>query len=131
MKANRRSRRAARQLFRLCLEGGVVVEAERVRQIARRIGASRRRGAVAVLCEFGRLVRLDRDRHTALVESAVTLPAHLRDAVQADLARRYGPALEISFAEDRALIAGMRIKVASDVYDGSIRARLAALAARV
>ena len=108
-----------------------MVEAERVRQIARRIGASRRRGAVAVLCEFGRLVRLDRDRHTALVESAVTLPAHLRDAVQADLARRYGPALEISFAEDRALIAGMRIKVASDVYDGSIRARLAALAARV
>ena len=108
-----------------------VMEEDRVRHIARRIGASRRRGAVAVLCEFGRLVRLDRDRHTALVESAVALPARVRDPVQADLKRRYGPALEISFAEDPTLIAGMRIKVASDVYDGSIRARLAALEARV
>ena len=51
MKANQRARRAARHLFRLCLGGGVmegVMEEDRVRHIARRIGASRRRGAVAV-----------------------------------------------------------------------------------
>ena len=35
--------------------------------------------------------------------------------------------LETSFGENPALIGGMRIKVGSDVYDGSIRARLAAL----
>ena len=31
------------------------------------------------------------------------------------------------FAQNPALIGGMRIKVGSDVYDGSVQARLAAL----
>jgi F0F1-type ATP synthase delta subunit len=47
--------------------------------------------------------------------------------VQASLVRTYGPELNTSFAENSALIGGMRITVASDVYDGSIKAGLAAL----
>jgi F-type H+-transporting ATPase subunit delta len=35
--------------------------------------------------------------------------------------------LETSFALNPALIGGMRIKVGSDVYDGSVRGRLDAL----
>jgi F0F1-type ATP synthase delta subunit len=35
------------------------------------------------------------------------------------------------FAVDPALIGGLRIQVGSDVYDGSIRARLATLDARL
>jgi F0F1-type ATP synthase delta subunit len=35
--------------------------------------------------------------------------------------------LTTSFKENPALIAGMRIKVGSDVYDGSIQAHLAAI----
>jgi len=36
-----------------------------------------------------------------------------------------------SFGENPALIAGVRIKIGSDVYDDSVRARLAALHARL
>jgi F0F1-type ATP synthase delta subunit len=32
------------------------------------------------------------------------------------------------FAEDPDLIGGIRVRVANDVYDGSVKARLAALA---
>ena len=130
MKANRKVKRAARQLFRLCLVNGVLDEG-RARQVAQRVAASRRRGALAVLSDFQRLVRLDSDRHTALVESATPLVPGMREDIQAGLTRVYGPGLEATFAENPALIGGMRIKVGSDVYDDSVRARLAALEARL
>ena len=55
----------------------------------------------------------------------------MRETVQAGLARIYGRGLETSFGENPELIGGLRIKVGSDVYDGTVRARLAALAARL
>jgi len=128
MKATRRMKRAAGKLFRVCLVDGALDEA-RARQVARLLGASRRRGALPILSSFQRLVRLDRGRHTALVESAVPLADTVRERIQTGLARVYGPTLETSFGENPALIGGVRIKVGSDVYDGSVRAKLAALEA--
>ena len=130
MQANRKVKRAARQLFRRCLVNGVLDEG-RARQVAQSIAASRRRGALAILSDFQRLVRLDSDRHTALVESATPLVPDMREGIQAGLTRVYGPGVEATFAENPALIGGMRIKVGSDVYDDSVRARLAALQARL
>ena len=130
MRANRKVKRAARQLYRLCLVNGVLDEG-RARQVAQGVVASRRRGALAVLSDFQRLVRLDSDRHTALVESATPLEPGMREDIQAGLTRVYGAGLEATFAENPALIGGMRIKVGSDVYDDSVRARLAALEARL
>jgi len=129
MKQSRKARRAARQLYQLCLVDGLLDDG-RVRLVAQRVAASGRRGALPILSGFQRLVRLERDRHTAIVESAEPLAGSVRDAVQDGLARVYGRGLETSFGQNPALIGGMRIKVASDVYDGTVRARLAALAAR-
>jgi F-type H+-transporting ATPase subunit delta len=126
MKTNRKAKRAARRLFRLCLVNGVMDEA-RVRQVVQRIAASRRRGTLAILTDFQRLVRLDHGRHSALVESATPLADPLREQIHAGLGRAYGSSLRTSFTTNPALIGGMRIRVASDVYDGSVRARLAAL----
>ena len=130
MKPNRHLKRAARALFRFCFLDGAL-DAERARAVARSLAKSRRRNAVPVLVAFHRLVRLDRDRHTARVESAIALAPPVRDQLQAGLARRYGPALQASFIETPALIGGLRVTIGSDVYDGSVRAKLAALAARL
>ena len=88
---------------------------------------AKRRGGLTLLSYFQRLVKLDRARHTAEVESAMLLPADLRENIQTALVRTYGPGISASFSQNPALIGGMRIKVGSDVYDGSIRSRLAAL----
>jgi F-type H+-transporting ATPase subunit delta len=130
MKTNQKTRREARHLFRLCLVDGLLDD-ERARQAAQRLAWSHRRGALPLLSEFQRLVRLHMDRRMAVIESATALAPPLRTNIQADLARRYGPGLEASFSENSALIAGIRIKVGSDVYDGTVRARLAALQARL
>jgi F-type H+-transporting ATPase subunit delta len=130
MKSNRKIARSARRLFRLCLVNGVLDEA-RTREVARRIALSGRRGSRAILSNFLRLVRLDLARRVAMVESAAPLPDDVRESVAAGLARTYGAGVTATFAVNPALVGGMRIKVGSDVYDGSVRARLAALAARL
>lgn len=126
MKATKQARREAKQLFRLCLVNGLLEE-NRARQVVQQIIAAKPRGYLGTLSYFQRLVRLDCARHTARVESALALPPDLRASVQAGLARVHGPGLSTSFAVSSALIGGMRIRVGSDVYDGSVQGRLAAL----
>ena len=105
---------------------GLLDEA-RASQVVRRIGESSNRNRFIVLAQFQRLVRLDRTRRTATVESATPLPPGMEATLQQGLTRVYGPGLNTSFIHRPALIGGMRIKVGSDVYDGSVQARLAAL----
>jgi F-type H+-transporting ATPase subunit delta len=126
MRVTRKIRRTARQLYRLCIVSGRL-DPSLVRQAATRVAASGRRGTLAVLSDFQRMVRLEGERHRAVVESVTPLPADLRADVTANLTRMYGTGLETSFVENPALIAGMRIRVGSDVYDGSVRGRLASI----
>jgi F-type H+-transporting ATPase subunit delta len=130
MKASKRTRRAARRLYRVCLVNGRV-DPDKARQAAQGVARSGQRGTIAILGDFLRLVRLDRDRHRAVIESAAGLTDDVRRDVQAGLERTYGQGLETSFAVNPGLIGGMRIRVGSDVYDGSVRARLAALEAKL
>jgi F-type H+-transporting ATPase subunit delta len=126
MTINRQAKREATQLFRFCRQDGLADES-RVREVVRRLIAAGYRESPAILAHFLRLVRLDREQHTAKVESATSLPADLRAATEVSLARLYGPGLIASFSERPSLIGGMRIQVGSDVYDGSVLGRLAAL----
>ena len=126
MKTIKQLESEAKHLYRLCLIDGSLDE-DRVLLVVRRVLESKQRGSFALLSYFLRLVELDCARHTATVESATPLPADLQTGVSSDLERLYGPKLSISFADNPALIGGMRIKVGSDVYDSSVKARLAAL----
>ncbi len=126
MKATKQARREGTQLFRLCLVNGLLDEG-RAREAVRQLVARKPRGYLGTLSYFLRLVKLDRAQHTARVESAQPLAAELQATVQTGLARVYGPGLSASFAENAALVGGMRIQVGSDVYDGSIQGRLQAL----
>ena len=129
MRTTRRTRRAARRLYRACVVGGLLDDA-RARQVVDRVAGARRRGSLGFLSHFQRLVQLDRVRHQAVVESATPLPPDLRKSVESGVARVYGPGVSTSFADNPALIGGMRVKVGSDVYDGSVRAALLALEER-
>ena len=126
MKTARQTKREAKRLFGLCLVNGLLDDG-RTRQVVQKVIEGKRRGGLALLSYFKRLVKLDCARHMAEVESAIPLPADLRANIQAGLMRTYGPGISASFVHNPGLIAGMRIKVGSDVYDGSVRARLAEL----
>ena len=126
MRTTRRARREARRLYRACVVDGLLDEG-RTQQVVERVAGSRRRGSLPILSHFQRLVKLDVERRTAHVESAIAPSDALQASVTANLARRYGSGLNITFGVNRELIGGLRVKVGSDVYDGSIKARLGAL----
>ena len=123
MKISKQARRDGKQLFRCCTINGLLDE-NRVRQAVTAVIAQKPRGYVAILSQLERLVKLDIERRTAKVESATVLSPEQQAAVKADLGKKYGAGLNISFADNPALLGGLRIKVGSDVYDGSVRARL-------
>lgn len=127
MKITKKEKREAKQLYRLCLVNGLLDE-NRVRQVVQRAIATGERNCQSILAYFLRLVKLDYAEHTASIESATPLPADLQTIVQSGLTQRYGPGLTTAFTESPELIGGMRIQVGCDVYDGSVRARLEALA---
>jgi len=126
MKISKQARRDAKQLFNVCKVSGVLDE-NRVRQTVTAVIAKKPRGYVAILSHFQRLVKLDIERRTARVENAVETPPALAEAIKANLTKRYGPGLDVQFWVNPALIGGLRVKVGSDVFDGSVKARLAGL----
>ena len=126
MKISKQARREAKELFRSCLKDGRLEEG-RVRQAVAQVLEVKPRGYLAILSHFQRLVKLALEQRNARIESPVPLSDALQAQVRADLGRAYGPGLDVTFVQNPALLGGLRIKVGSDVYDGSIQARLTAL----
>src|SRR4051794_35570725 len=127
MKISKSARRDAKQLFRSCVADSVLDET-RVLDAFRKIAEAKPRGYMAILSHFQRLVKLEVERRTARVDSAVALAPELVTQITNNLNEIYGRGLNISFSQDPALIGGLRIKVGSDVYDGSVHGRLRKLA---
>jgi len=123
MKISKQAQRDARQLFRSCQVNGLLDES-RVRQTFALVLAQKPRRYIEILSRLQRLVKLEVEQHTARVESATPLPADLQKDVAGRIKKHYGAGVDISFSQNPALLGGLRIKVGSDLYDGSIRTRL-------
>lgn len=123
MKISKQARREAKELFRGSMMNGVLDE-NRVREVVGKVVQAKPRGYIEILSHFQRLVKLEIERRTAKVESAVPLSPEMQVDVKNKLGNIYGQGLNISFTQNPALLGGLRIKVGSDVYDGSVQARL-------
>ncbi len=126
MKGNKQSRREAKQLFKGCQVAGQLNEG-RVRQAVSLLIEKKPRGYFGILQELQRLVKLDVASRTARVESAVALSETQQQSVRENLGRMKGGEVAVEFAENMDLIGGMRVKIGDDVFDGSVKTRLAGL----
>lgn len=126
MKASKDALRVARGLMRLSIVDGRI-DKDRVAKIIKRIKEEKPRGHLGILTTYSRLLRLEVQKKQAVVESAEELGAQTGNDVLEDLRRKYGDDLTAEFKVNPDLIGGMRVKVGSDVWDGSVRARLEAL----
>jgi F-type H+-transporting ATPase subunit delta len=129
MKISKQAQHNARELFHSCLVNGVLDE-NRVRQAVTLVLAKKPRSYIEILSRLHRLVKLEVERRATRVESATPLPPDLQTKVTEQLGKIYGAGLSVSFVQNPALIGGLRIQVGSDLYDGSVRARLTTLARR-
>ncbi len=126
MKVTKDAARSARQLLRLSHKDGIL-DHDRIKEITTKVSEAKPRGYLAILQEFGRLVRLDVEQRQAIIETATELGAQAGNAVIEDLRRKYGSTLTAEFKINPDLLGGMRVKVGSDVWDGSVKARLTEL----
>jgi F-type H+-transporting ATPase subunit delta len=126
MKIGKQARRDAKDLFLACKRDGVLDET-RVRQTVTQVLASKPRNYLAALTHFQRLVELDIQSRTVRIENAVPTSESLMADLKTILTGRYGAGLDFQFFVDPTLIGGLRIRIGSDVFDGTVKSRLAAL----
>jgi F-type H+-transporting ATPase subunit delta len=130
MKISREARRTARELFRLSLVNGHV-NASRVEEISTALVNERPRSFLEILKEFTRLVRLELSKRHAVVESASSLDAASVAEITGNLQKKFGGDITTEFVINPSLLGGLRIKLGSDVWDGSISSRLATLSKQI
>ena len=126
MKITKEARTLARQLLRLSLADGQLDRA-RVSSIVQSVLDQKPRHYLGALEAFQRLLRLEIAKRHAVIESAAPLNQSTADAVVNSLRQKYGGDLTTEFKVNNELIGGMRVRIGSDVWDGSVRSRLARL----
>ena len=127
MKLTKEVRTISKELFRASFIQGKLDDA-RVRSLASEVASRKPRHTIDILKNYLRLVRLESEKHHAIVESAVALDPETATRVVTDLKAKYGADLSADFKINGDLLGGLRIRLGSDVWDGSVRNRLARLA---
>ena len=123
MKIGKEAQRTARTLLKASMPEGKV-DLNLVRTIVGKLSATKPRGYLAVIGAFWRLVKLEIAKTDAVIETAVPLDGGMQQKVVADLQSKYGNQIEATFQVNPELIGGMRIRVGSDVWDGSVKNRI-------
>lgn len=124
--------RAATELLCQLLEDSAAWEFDGVRNLMRLLQENRRMGAVgAIADQFEQLWREDSRRVEAVLVSAVPLNVDQQEEIARALKARLGREVDFRFVLDEGLLGGVRIQVDDQVMDGSARAGLTALAARL
>ncbi|MFZ0710156.1 MAG: F0F1 ATP synthase subunit delta [Terrimicrobiaceae bacterium] len=123
MKISREARRMARELYGFSLVNGRL-DANRVSEISERLVTEKPRAYLQTLSELSRLVRLELDRRHAVIESASPLDETSAASIADTLKSKFGSDITTEFRTTPSLLGGLRIKLGSDVWDGSVNSRL-------
>ena len=126
MKISRQAQREAKQLFQTCHVDDNLND-DKTREAVKLLLEKKPRDFVAILSHLHRLIKLDVQRRTADVQSAIELNDNQLTEVRESLSKIYGNNLNYTFTKNPELLGGMRVKVGSDVFDGSVLTRLTKL----
>jgi len=117
MRLNKEARKVCRQLFRSSFTSGKL-DAGKTSSLVGLLIKDKPRHYIDILKEYHRLVRLES------AKTAGALDSQTSSKVVSDLRAKHGADLTTEFKVTPELIGGLRIKIGSDVWDGSVRHRL-------
>lgn len=118
----------AKQLLQLSLENGLV-SAERVAGVLAYLEKTPSAKPQAVLLAYHKLVAAELAKSEARIEHAGPVAPEALAAIAAALGKRYNRAVTYASKPNPALLAGLRVRIADDVYESSVAGQLAALSA--
>jgi F-type H+-transporting ATPase subunit delta len=123
MKLNKEIRQLSRKMLQASFTDGQL-DPGRIASLVDSVIAEKPRNYINVLKSYKRLLRLEVEKRHATIETASEVDPAIRSEIVSNLKSKYGDDLATDFDVDPQLLGGMRIRVGSDVWDGSVRNRL-------
>jgi len=123
MKINKEIRQLSREMLRASFTDGQL-DAGRTRSVVDSLIEKKPRNYIDVLKNYRRLLRFELEKRRARVETASELDSTTSSELVANLKKKYGSDLTAEFIVNPELLGGMRVRVGSDVWDGTVRNRL-------
>ncbi len=123
MKINKEIRQASREMLRASFTDRQL-DRGKISALVESVAAKKPRHYVDVLQQYKRLLRLEIEKRHAQIESAMALSPEVAAKITDRLKKKYGNDLTTEFTIDQTLLGGMRVRVGSDVWDGTLRNRL-------
>jgi F-type H+-transporting ATPase subunit delta len=123
MRVNKEIRQLSREMLRASFTDGQL-DRGKISSLVQSLIAKRPRHFIDILQYYKRLLRLEIEKRHAKIESATELSPQAASDIGARLKRKYGDDLTTEFVVDPALLGGIRVRVGSDVWDGTLRRRL-------
>ena len=123
MKLNKEIRQLSRKMLQASFTD-CQLDPGRIVSLVDSIIREKPRNYINVLKNYKRLLRLEVEKRHATIETASEVDPAMRSEIAANLKSKYGDDLATDFYVDPQLLGGMRIRVGSDVWDGSVRNRL-------
>ena len=123
MKINKEVRQVGREMLRGSFADDKI-DRGKIASLVQLLIAKKPRRYLDILHYYKRLLRLEIEKRHAKIESALPLAPQTATAVVERLKKKYGADLTSKFAVDPTLLGGIRVRVGSDVWDGTVRNRL-------
>lgn len=123
MKLNKEIRQLSRKMLQASFTDGQL-DPGRVTSLVDSLIAQKPRNYIEVLKNYRRLLRLELEKRRATIETASAVDPAIRSEIVTNLKNKYGNELATEFLVNPQLLGGMRIRVGSDVWDGTVRNRL-------
>ena len=123
MKINKEIRQLSREMLRASFTDGQI-DRGKITSLVESLIAKKPRRYLDILQYYKRLVRLEIEKRHARIESSTQVSPETRARIVENLKKKRGRDLTTGFVLNPELLGGVRIRVGSDVWDGSVRDRL-------
>jgi len=123
MKITKEIRQMSRSLLRASFTDGQLDQGK-IGSLVDSLIAKKPRHYLDILANYKRLLRLEVEKRQAHIESASELAPDVGAHIVENLKRRYGHDITPTFSVNPEHLGGMKIRVGSDVWDGTVRQRL-------
>ena len=123
MKVNKEIRQLSKEMLRASFTDGQL-DRGKIGSLVQSLITKRPRHYVDILQRYKRLLRLEIEKRQARIESATQLAPEAAVKIVDRLKKKFGADLTSEFVVDPTLLGGIRVRVGSDVWDGTLRNRL-------
>jgi F-type H+-transporting ATPase subunit delta len=123
MKINKEIRQLSRQMLRASFTDRQL-DRGKLASLVQSLIEKKPRNYIGILQNYKRLLRLEIEKRHATIETADEPDPEIKERIVGNLRRKFGNDLTTDVLVNPQLLGGMRVRVGSDVWDGSVRHRL-------